>query len=199
MSAEAAVVVVGTGKVAAPVAATFSALGDHVVVAERDMERASRAARAAEPLAGSAGASVVVECIVENLEVKRQLLGELEGWLDEDALLLSSTSSLSLHDLAAPLRHPERFAGLHFLAISAAAEPPQLLVDAERYGGLYMSGRPTTRHASSACGRTRWSSARPSRSAGRGRARALPRSYGKAESEPSVSPRGSYSRPTRPA
>ncbi len=91
MSAEAAVVVVGTGKVAAPVAATFSALGDHVVVAERDMERASRAARAAEPLAGSAveaapiapdafaGASVVVECIVENLEVKRQLLGELEG------------------------------------------------------------------------------------------------------------------------
>ncbi len=63
--------------------------------------------------------------------------GELEGWLDEDALLLSNTSSLSLDDLAAPLRHPERFAGLHFLAISAAAEPPKLLVDAERYGGLY--------------------------------------------------------------
>ncbi len=57
---------------------------------------------------------VVVEAVVENLNVKKQVLSEVEEYLDESALLLSNTSSLSITEMAKALKHPKRFAGMHF-------------------------------------------------------------------------------------
>lgn len=61
---------------------------------------------------GSAG--LVIEAIVENAEVKSSLFKSLEDIVAPSAILATNTSSLSVTGLAAALRHPERFIGLHF-------------------------------------------------------------------------------------
>ena len=58
-------------------------------------------------------ATFVVEAVVEAHDVKAQLLGELNAILDEDAILASTTSSLSVERLAEASGRPERFLGLH--------------------------------------------------------------------------------------
>ena len=57
---------------------------------------------------------VVIEAIVENLEAKRQLFGELENIVAPDCILATNTSSLSVTTIAAKLKTPQRFAGMHF-------------------------------------------------------------------------------------
>ena len=57
---------------------------------------------------------LVIEAIVENLEAKRSLFGELEDIVAADCILASNTSSLSITTLAAKLKTPQRFAGMHF-------------------------------------------------------------------------------------
>jgi 3-hydroxybutyryl-CoA dehydrogenase len=57
---------------------------------------------------------VVVEAIVENLEAKRQLFAELETIVAPDCILATNTSSLSVTTIAAKLKTPQRFAGMHF-------------------------------------------------------------------------------------
>lgn len=61
-----------------------------------------------------AGCDVVIEAIVEDLEVKRQLFRALEDAVGETTILASNTSSLTVADIAAACRHPARVAGLHF-------------------------------------------------------------------------------------
>jgi 3-hydroxybutyryl-CoA dehydrogenase len=58
-------------------------------------------------------ATFVVEAVVEDHDVKAQLLGELNAILDKDAILASTTSSLSVERLAEASGRPERFLGLH--------------------------------------------------------------------------------------
>lgn len=59
-------------------------------------------------------ASVVIEAVVDNLGIKNKVLGEVEGLVAADAVLLSNTSSLRIDDLAAGLQRPHNFAGMHF-------------------------------------------------------------------------------------
>lgn len=60
------------------------------------------------------GCDMVVEAIVENLEVKRGLLTQLEGVVDTDCILATNTSSLSVTAIATACQHPQRVAGFHF-------------------------------------------------------------------------------------
>ena len=55
----------------------------------------------------------VVEAVVEDHDVKAQLLGELNGIVSADAILASTTSSLSVARLAQASGRPDRFLGLH--------------------------------------------------------------------------------------
>jgi 3-hydroxybutyryl-CoA dehydrogenase len=57
---------------------------------------------------------LVIEAIVEKLEIKRALFGQLEEVVDEKTVLVSNTSSLSITAIASGCRRPERVAGLHF-------------------------------------------------------------------------------------
>lgn len=57
---------------------------------------------------------MVIEVVVENLDVKRQVFGELEGIVAPDCILATNTSSLSVTTIAAKLKTPQRFAGFHF-------------------------------------------------------------------------------------
>jgi 3-hydroxybutyryl-CoA dehydrogenase len=61
-----------------------------------------------------AGADLVVEAIVEDAAVKKQLLPAVAEVVGPDAVITTNTSALSVTDLAAAVPHPHRFAGLHF-------------------------------------------------------------------------------------
>ncbi|MDQ2102820.1 3-hydroxyacyl-CoA dehydrogenase PaaH [Azospirillum isscasi] len=83
-----------------------------------------------ERLAALAPAALVVEAVVEDLEVKRGLFRDLEGIVGEEAILATNTSSLPVTAIAAPLKRPERFAGLHFF------NPAPLMALVEIVSGL---------------------------------------------------------------
>ncbi|MCX7700716.1 MAG: 3-hydroxyacyl-CoA dehydrogenase NAD-binding domain-containing protein, partial [Gemmataceae bacterium] len=57
---------------------------------------------------------VVIEAIVENEQAKTNLYRELEPLLKPNAILASNTSTISISRMAKSLRHPARFAGMHF-------------------------------------------------------------------------------------
>jgi 3-hydroxybutyryl-CoA dehydrogenase len=58
-------------------------------------------------------ASFVVEAIVEDPAAKAALMGELGAGLRDDAILATTTSSLSVTELAEASGRPDRFVGLH--------------------------------------------------------------------------------------
>lgn len=57
---------------------------------------------------------LVIEAVVEDLQVKRQVLASLEPRLDERAVFATNTSSLPVRDIASECARPERVVGLHF-------------------------------------------------------------------------------------
>ncbi len=59
-------------------------------------------------------ADVVVEAVVERMDVKRQVLAETERHISDSCVLATNTSSLSVDEMAAALRRPDRFCGMHF-------------------------------------------------------------------------------------
>lgn len=65
---------------------------------------------------GFSDVDVVIEAVVEKLEVKHQVLEEMESLLDEDALFATNTSSIPIADIAAGARHPGRVLGMHYFS-----------------------------------------------------------------------------------
>ena len=61
-----------------------------------------------------ADCDLVVEAVPEVLGLKHEVFGKLDGIVAADAILASNTSSLSITEIAAPTRHPERVLGMHF-------------------------------------------------------------------------------------
>ena len=61
-----------------------------------------------------ASCGLVIEAIVENLDIKKQVFRQLESIVSDDAMLASNTSSLSIASIAAACEHPERVLGIHF-------------------------------------------------------------------------------------
>lgn len=148
--------VVGAGVMGGDIAAWCALRGFEVTLQDRGMEyiqpamdragalfakkvrdeakRAATLARLkADPEgAGVAGADLVIEAIFENLEAKQALYAKLEAELRPDAILATNTSSIALEQLRAGLKHPERFAGLHYF--NPVALMP--LVEIVRHDGM---------------------------------------------------------------
>ena len=95
---------------------------------EKDLERRVKRGRLSEDerrrvldrvatttsLEDCAGAPLVVEAVVENMEVKKKVFADLENVVGSDAVLATNTSSLSVAGIAAATQRPERVAGMHF-------------------------------------------------------------------------------------
>jgi 3-hydroxybutyryl-CoA dehydrogenase len=142
-------VVIGTGAMAPGIAAEYARLGP-TQIAGRDPDKIAAALGVAhgalETLAGAglldraeaaeargrltgttidgadiAGATVVVESIVEDLATKQTLFAMLDRVAPPTALLCSNTSSLRITAIAADLVHPARVIGTHYW------NPPHLL------------------------------------------------------------------------
>jgi 3-hydroxybutyryl-CoA dehydrogenase len=61
-----------------------------------------------------ADCDLVVESVVEDLDVKKQLFGELDRIVKDGAILATNTSTLPVVELAAETGRPERVCGIHF-------------------------------------------------------------------------------------
>ncbi len=61
-----------------------------------------------------AGAGLVIEAVVEDLALKRDLLREVAAVVGDDAVIATNTSALAVADLAAAVPAPGRVGGLHF-------------------------------------------------------------------------------------
>lgn len=80
-----------------------------------DRESALSRLRTTTRLEDLASADAVVEAIVENEAVKKELFGRLDAICRPGALLASNTSSISITRLAAATKRPESFIGMHFM------------------------------------------------------------------------------------
>jgi 3-hydroxybutyryl-CoA dehydrogenase len=83
------------------------------------MEQADRDAavgrlRLTTELADLAECDAIIEAVVEELPVKRELFAELDRLCRPDALLATNTSALSVTEIAAATGHPNRVVGMHF-------------------------------------------------------------------------------------
>ncbi len=136
------VAVLGFGTMGAGIAQVVAASGRDVVVLETEQVRidqgteavrtfldggVSRGKTTAEQrdavlgrirgttdVADLAGVDLVIEAVVEQHDVKVELLGRVAEIVGPDAVLTTNTSALSVTDLAASLAAPGRMAGLHF-------------------------------------------------------------------------------------
>jgi 3-hydroxybutyryl-CoA dehydrogenase len=65
-------------------------------------------------VADLAPCELVIEAIVEDLDAKRTLFAELDRICAPDTILATNTSALSVTEIAAATRRPERVVGMHF-------------------------------------------------------------------------------------
>jgi 3-hydroxybutyryl-CoA dehydrogenase len=61
-----------------------------------------------------ADCDLVIEAVLEELELKREVFSVLDRVTAPDALLATNTSALSVSEIAAATEHPERVVGMHF-------------------------------------------------------------------------------------
>ena len=108
---------VAVGAVAKGIAATRAGL-DRLVERQK-MSAAERDALMArikpvEKLDALGHAALVVEAVIEKLSVKHEIFAALEQIVKPEAILATNTSSLSITEIAAHLKHPGRVVGMHF-------------------------------------------------------------------------------------
>jgi 3-hydroxybutyryl-CoA dehydrogenase len=82
---------------------------------DADRRAALERIQAGTDYAGFKNCQLVVEAATEDETIKRDVLKTLIGYLPEDALIATNTSSISITRLAAVTDRPERFIGMHFM------------------------------------------------------------------------------------
>ncbi|MFQ5707694.1 MAG: 3-hydroxyacyl-CoA dehydrogenase family protein [bacterium] len=60
------------------------------------------------------GCDLVIEAIIENIEVKKEVYQELDKICLAETIFASNTSSLTITEMAAATKRPDKFVGLHF-------------------------------------------------------------------------------------
>jgi 3-hydroxybutyryl-CoA dehydrogenase len=61
-----------------------------------------------------ADSDIVIEAIIENVQQKKDMYDSLDGIVKREAIFATNTSSISVTELMAATKRPERFIGLHF-------------------------------------------------------------------------------------
>ncbi|GIN90494.1 3-hydroxybutyryl-CoA dehydrogenase [Siminovitchia terrae] len=59
-------------------------------------------------------ADVVIEAVIEDMELKKEVFSQLDEIVGEDVILATNTSSMSITEIASATKRPERVAGMHF-------------------------------------------------------------------------------------
>lgn len=76
---------------------------------------------------------LVIECVPEDLKLKTEVFKNIESFIDENTILATNTSSISINKISENLKFKENFIGLHFF------NPPFLMKLVEIITGNYTS------------------------------------------------------------
>jgi 3-hydroxybutyryl-CoA dehydrogenase len=61
-----------------------------------------------------ADCDIIIEAIIENVDEKRKMFSTLDAVVKKEAVFASNTSSISITEVAAATKRPDKFIGLHF-------------------------------------------------------------------------------------
>lgn len=85
------------------------------IIGADDMEKALARIETSADIQAVKGSQVVVEAATEDLDLKKKLFAQLDGLCSPETILASNTSSLSITELAAVTKRPEKVIGMHFM------------------------------------------------------------------------------------
>lgn len=83
-------------------------------ITEADKNAALARVRGSTAYEDLKAAQIVIEAATENYELKLKILKQIHALVDDDTIVASNTSSISITKLAAAINRPERFIGMHF-------------------------------------------------------------------------------------
>lgn len=81
---------------------------------EREKEQILYRIQGTTDLTAVKKADLVIESVVENMAVKKQIFAELDSICAPHAILATNTSSLSINEIASATQRPDRVLGMHF-------------------------------------------------------------------------------------
>src|SRR5207244_8995942 len=59
-------------------------------------------------------ADLIIEAVPEDLDLKKNIFGQADLFCDEESILASNTSSMSISELSGAVERRDRFVGMHF-------------------------------------------------------------------------------------
>jgi 3-hydroxybutyryl-CoA dehydrogenase len=72
--------------------------------------------------------NLIIEAITENIEKKKALLNEISEYTNDQTIVASNTSSLSITELSTAYKHPNKVIGIHFFNPATIMELNELIV-----------------------------------------------------------------------
>ena len=88
---------------------------------------------------------LVIEAVAEDIDVKKNVFAGVDGGNSDQMIFASNTSTLPITEMAAVIKHPERFVGLHFFnpaplmklveVVKTPVTDPQVLETAKSFVG----------------------------------------------------------------
>ncbi|WP_435066981.1 3-hydroxyacyl-CoA dehydrogenase family protein [Haloplanus sp. C73] len=117
------------------VASGFDRIDDSLsrFVEKEDLSRAEADAAAdritgTTDLADLADCDYVIEAAVENMDIKQDIFADLDDAVDDDVVLATNTSTLSITTIASATDRPELVVGLHFMNPAPVMKGLELVV-----------------------------------------------------------------------
>jgi len=84
------------------------------VITEAQMKETLARISFSTDAASLAGVPFIFEAVFENIDVKRELFGKLDAVCGDDVVYATNTSSLAITEMAAMVKRPAKFIGMHF-------------------------------------------------------------------------------------
>jgi 3-hydroxybutyryl-CoA dehydrogenase len=83
-------------------------------ITEAQMEETLGSISFSTDVSSLADAPFIIEAVFENIEVKKELFGKLDAVCGDDVIYATNTSSIAITEMAALVKRPAKFVGMHF-------------------------------------------------------------------------------------
>lgn len=90
---------------------------------------------------GAKGATFAVEAVIEKEGPKKEVLAELDGLLEADAVIATNTSSISITELAHATKRRDKVVGMHFFNPAQVMKLVEVVRGVETSDGTVARGR----------------------------------------------------------
>src|SRR5207237_3358179 len=85
------------------------------IVTAEDKDKTLGRIGTVESLDAVGGATVVIEAVTEQRELKFKIFSDIDRFASKDAVLATNTSSISITEIAARTSRPDAVIGMHFM------------------------------------------------------------------------------------